>query len=247
MKKISACLAGVMCMVCVSITAQTPDHSYTDCDGTTESIYALLAQGRPLLIASAGYDCSICMGEAGAVRDFAAQHPQVRVWGAMNYKYSGAVPECPAFYNWRTAYWWDNIFMFNDVDDDWQDVGYPAYYVISPADSLIVYQGANLNAAQAAALALVATSAPRAAAGIFKVSCSGRQLLLSGWPGICKDFCKMKLITPDGKPVAVNEFPASPAAEISFMLPEAMAPGVYFLQIMEGSRLRYASKIFVKP
>jgi len=143
-------------MTCIA-TAQTPDAAYTDCDGNTESIYDILGQGTPLIIASKGLDCSICMGQASALKTFSEAHPEVRVWGAMSYKYSGAQPTCTGVNAWESDYAWNDIFLFADVNKDWEGVGYPTYYVISPVDSSFQYQGSSFSQASAKALELAPT------------------------------------------------------------------------------------------
>src|SRR5688500_4452207 len=87
-------------------SAQVADTSYTDCDGNTESIYGIIGQGTPLIIASKGLDCSICMGQAPGIQTFAADNPTVRVWAAMNNKYSTAQPTCTGANDWETTYAW---------------------------------------------------------------------------------------------------------------------------------------------
>lgn len=87
---------------------QVQNYSYTDCGGYSENVYDIIGAGKPLLIASTGLDCSICMGDAPDVKTFSEQHPEVRVWGAINNRYTTVQPTClgsganhflhPAFY-----------------------------------------------------------------------------------------------------------------------------------------------------
>jgi hypothetical protein len=142
-------------VITTPLIAQINNASYTDCYGNSESIYGWLGQNQVLVIASKGLDCSICMSHAPNVQNFAdAQQGRIRVWGAMNYKYSMNVPNCTQINNWKTTYLWNNIFMFIDSNDDWEGQGYPTYYVISPFDSSIIYEGVNWNDASGIAIQL---------------------------------------------------------------------------------------------
>ncbi len=148
--------ASILIIYCISFAQITPNY-YTDCDSNTESIYGIVGQGTPLIIASNGFDCSICMSHAPNVKAFAEAHPEIRVWGAMGYKYSGAQPTCTGVNQWESDYAWTAIFMFADVNKDWEGVGYPTYYVISPVDSTIQYEGSSFAQASAKALEFAPT------------------------------------------------------------------------------------------
>lgn len=149
-------IALTLMIYCASF-AQEPDATYTDCDDNMESIYGIIGQGTPLIIASKGLDCSICMGQAPALKTFSEAHPEIRVWGAMSYKYSGAQPTCTGVNQWESDYAWTAVFMFADVNKDWEGVGYPTYYVISPVDSTIQYEGSSFAQASAKALEFAPT------------------------------------------------------------------------------------------
>jgi hypothetical protein len=136
-------------------TAQINNFTYSDCDANTENIYGVLSDNKVLLIASKALDCSICMNSAPTLQNFAStQQGRIRVWGAMNYKYSSNVPNCSQVNNWKSTYSWNNIFMFIDSNDDWEGQGYPTYYVISPVDSTIVYEGVIWSTASSKAIQL---------------------------------------------------------------------------------------------
>ena len=130
------------------------DQSYTDCSGVTRSIYGVLSQGRPLVIASNGLDCSICMSHAPAWETFANQNSQIEVWGAMTFTYSSSTPNCQQVSNWNANYGWNTIWTFIDSSRTWLKVGTPRYYVIDPSDSTVVYEGGNANQARSVAISL---------------------------------------------------------------------------------------------
>jgi Zn/Cd-binding protein ZinT len=71
------------------LSAQVADKSVTDCNGNTNSIYAVLNSGKVLVVTSSGLDCSICMSAAPAIQAYAAQNSaNIEVWGSMTYKSS---------------------------------------------------------------------------------------------------------------------------------------------------------------
>ncbi len=143
----------LLLFLCHSAFSQIQNETYTDCDNNTESIHAVLGTGQSLIIASKGFDCSICMNQAPSIQTFAAAQPDVRVWGAMGFRYSSATPTCTGVNNWKNAYAWNDIFMFTDVNNDWRGQGYPTYYVFSAIDSQKVYEGPSFTAATDSALA----------------------------------------------------------------------------------------------
>ncbi len=99
---------------------QVDDRTENGCDGTARSVYQVGDEGKPLLIASDGLDCSICMNHAPDVRNFANDNQgTIEVWGAMSYLYSNAIPTCANVEQWNTAYNWTTIFTFVDLDEFW--------------------------------------------------------------------------------------------------------------------------------
>jgi hypothetical protein len=48
---------------------------------------------------------------------------------------------------WKTTHSWNNIFMFVDVNRNFEGEGYPTYYVISPVDSLVYFEGNSFTTA----------------------------------------------------------------------------------------------------
>ncbi|MCA1762868.1 MAG: T9SS type A sorting domain-containing protein [Flavobacteriales bacterium] len=146
-------------LAAVVSTAQVPDRMETNCDGETRSLHATLDAGLPVIVASKGFDCSICVNQAETVGDFAdAYQGQIEVWGAMTYTYSSTEPTCDVTENWVSNYGWNNIFAFPDVEEYWLELGTPRYYVIAPETREVVYEGSNFSTATENATALLSLS-----------------------------------------------------------------------------------------
>jgi len=238
-------LSAIALLTFYSSFAQVQNYTYTDCDGFSESVYDILGQGKPLLIVSAGLDCSICMGQAPDVKAFADAHPEVRVWGAMNYRYSTNLPTCTGVNNWESTYSWQSIFMFPDVNDDWQGLSYPSYYVISPVDSLIQYQGASFSLASIFALDLVSTGISplnnsdrtfhyNAASNTLQITASAQENKLQFF--LFNALGQMIIhteILPEQTPIVIA-------------LSENMPAGIYFPTIQSQNGKIFSSKIVVK-
>ena len=128
-------------------------QSYTDCAGNSEDLMAVLATDKPVLIASKGFDCSICVSQAPSVGQWANNNPQVRVWGAMTFTYnSGATPSCAQTNTWISNHGWQNIFTFVDASRDFFASGTPRYYVYDPVSGQEIYDGFSFTQASQAAL-----------------------------------------------------------------------------------------------
>ncbi len=140
-------------LVAFSANAQIDDRTETDCDGNSRSIYATGLEGRPLIVASKGLDCSICMNHAPAVAAFAESNTGIiDVWGAMAYRYSTATPTCGDVEDWVSSYNWSHVFSFVDEERHWVALGFPTYYVIHPNTHEVAYQGSNWSIASNTAL-----------------------------------------------------------------------------------------------
>jgi hypothetical protein len=149
-------IACFFVLVSASLLSQVPNRTETNCAGFERSVYAAGDQGKPLIVASKGLDCSICMNGAPAVGAFAAEHfDEVEVWGAMTNLYNPAEPTCPGIGNWVETYAWSSVFAFRDLDEYWVGSGFPTYYVIHPTTREIIYEGPNWNMATNAALDVV--------------------------------------------------------------------------------------------
>jgi hypothetical protein len=136
--------------------AQISDRTETNCNAESRSIYEVGAAGRPLIVASKGLDCSICMNSAPAVGAFAESYAgQIEVWGAMANRYNPADPTCEGVAAWESNYDWTNIFTFLDLEEYWFGIGFPTYHVIHPETHEVVYQGGNWNTASNTAISLL--------------------------------------------------------------------------------------------
>ncbi len=140
----------------LSLNAQTvTDHSVVDCNGNQNSIYQVLSTGTPLIVASKGFDCSICVSRAPGWGTWATNNSSVEVWGAMTNTYSANTPSCAQVNNWVNTHGWSNIFTFVDANKFFFEFGTPRYIVYDPADSSIAYEGGNQSTARSTALSLV--------------------------------------------------------------------------------------------
>jgi hypothetical protein len=152
-------LAFLIILLPIITVGQILDRTETDCNGISRSVYQVAEEGKPLIIASKGLDCSTCMGQAPALSTFAQDYAgQIEVWGAMNYLYTSADPTCVAIANWENTYGWTNIFTFRDIEDYWVGTGFPTYRVINQVTLEEVYFGPIWNSAKNAALGLLSLS-----------------------------------------------------------------------------------------
>jgi hypothetical protein len=128
-------------------------QSYTDCAGNSEDLMAVLATGKPVLIASKGFDCSICVSQAPSIGQWASNNPQVRVWGAMTFAFNaGATPNCNQTNTWISTHGWQDVFTFIDASRDYFMSGTPRYYVYDPVSGQEIYDGFSFTQASQAAL-----------------------------------------------------------------------------------------------
>jgi hypothetical protein len=124
-----------------------------DCSNNTNAIYTELATGKSLIVASEGFDCSICRSKASAWGSWATNNTQqVSVWGAMTNTYSSNTPNCTMLGNWVSSYNWSDIYTFIDSSQYFFAFGTPRYTVYSPLDSSLIYQGSNEGQARTLAL-----------------------------------------------------------------------------------------------
>lgn len=147
----------IFTLATLSLQGQVPDRIETNCDGETRSLHATLDSGLPVIVASKGFDCSICVNQAETVGAFAADYQgQIEVWGAMTYTYSDTEPTCGVLEGWVTDYNWSDVFAFPDVEEYWLELGTPRYYVIAPDTREVVYEGSSFSTATENATALIA-------------------------------------------------------------------------------------------
>jgi hypothetical protein len=92
MKKLLTVLLSLSLLI---LQGQVMDRTVEDCNNNSNSIFNILASGKALIIASKGFDCSICVNRAPGWGTWAtANKQQVEVWGAMTNTYSSAIPSC---------------------------------------------------------------------------------------------------------------------------------------------------------
>lgn len=133
--------------------AQVADYTVTSCQGSQQSIHQVLGTGKALIVASEGFDCSICASKAPGWGSWAtANSSKVAVWGAMTLTYSNNIPTCAQLSNWVSNYNWSAIYTFIDSNEYFFEAGTPRFMVYSPVDSSLVYTGASESQARAAAL-----------------------------------------------------------------------------------------------
>lgn len=139
----------------LALSGQVMDTTVTDCNNNSRSIYATLATGKALVVASKGFDCSICKNKAPGWQSWTSQNKsQVEVWGAMTFLYSGNTPTCNDANSWVSTYSWNDIFTFLDLNKKWFTGGTPYYYVYDPSDNSIAYQGNSDAQARSTALSV---------------------------------------------------------------------------------------------
>lgn len=238
-------LVAVVAALTFSAKAQIQNETYTDCNGNIESIYGIIGQGKPLLIASKGFDCSICMSQAPGIKTFSEQHPNIRIWGAMGFRYSSAQPTCTGVNDWKNDYAWNDIFMFPDVNEDWEGSGYPTYYVISPLDSSIQYQGASFTQASAKALELAPTGIIEKAAGRLSAYFDAPARTLQVRLTSDEQIQTVMLANLMGQ--VVVEIPVQ-AIEKTLRIPISgnVTNGIYLVFLRNASGKMYSSKILVQ-
>lgn len=226
-----------------TLSAQVADTSYTDCDGSTESIYGIIGQGTPLIIASKGLDCSICMSQAPGIQTFAADHPEIRIWGAMNNKYSSALPTCTGSNNWESQYSWNNVFMFLDEYDRWVGAGFPWYYVISPVDSTVVYEGSFSQATiEALALAPSAIGEPKAKTFSLFYDAAARRVQFVN-PSM--ENSNFTLVNATGQTILETPVTGTQNQTIQIALPENLPHGVYLALLRDGKGNVFSGKLLL--
>ena len=147
-------------MISFAISAQVPlTGSFTDCNNTSKDIQNTLGTGKAIIIAHKGVDCSICISQAPSLQTWAAQNTtKVEVWTALTWKYNpmSFSNACNTTNAWVARYSWNDIFTFPDSQRQFISSSTPRYYVYSPVDSSIAYNGTNRNTAYSTALQLSA-------------------------------------------------------------------------------------------
>lgn len=145
MKKILLSIAlPFFTLLALNLNAQVGDRSEENCQGQSSSIYAVLGSGKSLLVASEGFDCTVCQSKAAQLENLAQQDSNlVTTWGAMTFTYSSAQPSCADLQTWDSTYQWQTVFSFLDSTEHYFQFGTPRYIVYSPVDSSEVYAGVD--------------------------------------------------------------------------------------------------------
>ncbi len=226
----------------IALSAQVADKTVTDCNSTTKSIYAALATGKPLVVASKGFDCSNCRSTAAALQNWAAQNPNVQVWGAMTYNYSSNTPMCSDVSAWVSQYSWTSIFSFVDDSRHWYKFGTPRYYVYDPADSTIAYEGSSQSTALSTAAGLVSTvSQSEIEKKEFSLSASNGSVSLFNLP---QGPITVQVVSLTGNVVKTVNF-NSPAALEKVVL-DKFSAGIYLVNVQNKSGFRTVRKVYLR-
>ena len=228
-------------MLCSALVmAQTVDNvTESNCDNSaSETLYDFLDQGKVVLIAADGFDCSICRSHAPSMGTFATDNPDIKVWGAMHFKYRSTLPTCNDIDSWDNSYSWANIFMFVDEDRSWAGSGYPTYTVIDPKDKSIAYRGPSDTQAKNTAKALSNTtgiSENNNGSNDLQASYLNGELHLSFVPG-----AQLEIMQLNGQVIELIEMQQS-RENISLSLD----PGIY-LVVSRDAKNPKAAKLFVR-
>jgi hypothetical protein len=166
----------------ISLSLGSYAQSYTDCSGNSETLNQWLSAGTPVIVASKGVDCSICMSSAPAVGTFASSTPQVRVWAAMTYRYSNQDASCAQVNQWISSYGWSDVFAFADVTEAFKG-SFFSRYIVYALDGSVAYDGPNFTTAGNTALGLVSgVGLAEGGKSQYSVLREGSNLVLSGIP-----------------------------------------------------------------
>ncbi len=157
-------------------------QSYTDCGGNSETLSQWLSAGTPVIVASKGVDCSICMSQAPQMGTFASNNPQVRVWAAMTYRYTTQDANCGQVNQWVSSYGWGDLFAFADVNEDFR-TNYTPRYIVYDLDGTTAYDGPSFTTAGNTALGLVSgVGLSEGSRNLFRVVRDGSRLSVVGLP-----------------------------------------------------------------
>ena len=136
--------------------------------------------------------------------------------------------------------------MFNDVDDEWKGVSFPTYFVISPADSTIVYQGVQFSAATAAALPLVtSTGICNEKQPVFEITVSNNSILARCVSANCESAKSLSLISLAGETIFNSPVQIASGLQATISLPENISPGIYLTVIYNENRVLHSKKTLI--
>jgi hypothetical protein len=218
------------------------DRTETNCDGESRSVYEVTGTGQSIIVASKGFDCSICISQADNVAAFANDNiGVVQVWGAMRYTYSSATPDCDDVNNWDNTHAWSNVFSFPDPSGYWSGNGTPFYQVIDPTTLEIAYSGSNFTNASLTALGLTTLST----ADIIReeglsINGDGEYLNVQFW-GNKTGQAQMDVYNIVGQKIEHYPFEVNAGANV-FALPFPAKDGIYIANISLSNGQKIALK-----
>jgi len=117
----------------------------TSCELEERSVLGSLNAGKAVMVMGTGFDCSICQSHAASIKLFSEEHDNIEVWGAMRWQYSQDPENCNDIANWNQSYAWDDLFTFLDTGDAWIQLGTPYFYVFSPENNELIFQGSDIE------------------------------------------------------------------------------------------------------
>lgn len=134
--------------------------------------------------------------------------------------------------------------MFLDLNDEWQSFSYPTYYVISPADSLIQYQGSSFNLAKLMALDLVPTGTKTIVEERFKFyyNEATNEIQFASAKPQAAEFSLLNLV---GQSILQNSFKANANVIVRISLPKNLSKGIYLAIILDEGKIIYSRKIML--
>lgn len=179
-------LFGLIFLASISTYGQQlPDQTRTNCSSQSETLYESLNANKVVLVAADAFDCSICIAHAPSIGAYASNNPNIKIWGAMGFKFSNNTPTCTQVNGWVNSYNWNDVFSFVDANRSWAGNGYPTYTVIDPRDLTIAYRGTSHTQAMNRATEISNTitsifSKPSSSPGL-SANCCNRTVTLNGF------------------------------------------------------------------
>ncbi len=143
MKHLIAILTGVL-LSGISF-GQLINRIETSCGLEERSVLGSLNSGKAVLVMVTGFDCSICQSHAASIKLFSEEHQNIEVWGAMRWQYNQDPENCNDIVDWNQSYAWDDLFTFLDTGDAWIQLGTPYFYVFSPENNALIFQGSDIE------------------------------------------------------------------------------------------------------
>jgi len=222
------------------VMAQPPANATVyDCNSNSKNIYNTLGTGKSIIVASKGFDCSICMNSAPAVQTWALQNKtKVEVWGAMTFTYNNNTPTCANISSWRSSYGWNDVFMFIDSSKAWFQNGTPKYITYSAIDSSILYQGSNFTTARNFAIgASTVGISPIKGIDQANIYASNGLLVLTNLPSSIN---QLKVYDLTGKLIVAQQITSN-----SLQLNINQTEGIYVLRLISTEGNTHQQKVYL--